>query len=68
MESNSDSIAQMKKSFRFCAIRYKTGYALDLKEVRRRFELGLISDDPNLTLEIRWGDEKVPASLACPRY
>jgi hypothetical protein len=68
MESNSDSIAQMKKSFRFCAIRYKPGYALNLKEVRRRFELGLISDDPNLTLEMRWGDEKVPASMACPRY
>jgi hypothetical protein len=66
MEQYPDSKAQMTKSFQFCSVGYKSGLALSLKEVRRRFDLSLITDDPNLKLEARWGDEK--AASTCPRY
>jgi hypothetical protein len=66
MDQRPDTTAQMTKSFQFCAVNYKSGFALSLKEIRRRFELGLISDDPNLKLEARWGDEK--AASTCRRY
>jgi hypothetical protein len=67
-ENNPDTAAQMTKSFAFCFVSHKSGYAMNLKEIRRRIDLGLLSDDPNAKLEVRWGDEKVPASSTCPRY
>jgi hypothetical protein len=62
------SRASQERGAQFCALNY--GRTISLGELRRRFAAGMISSNPNDTLEVRWGEVRGPSDRAarCPFY
>lgn len=53
-----------------CVTEYGSGRTLDLAEAKRRFFLGAISNNPNDSIEYRWGELAGPSPQAtsCPSW
>lgn len=53
-----------------CVISYGNGNRIDLAEAKRRMFAGQMSNNPNDSLEYRWGERRGPSPLAasCPSW
>lgn len=53
-----------------CVISYGTGSQIDLAEAKRRMFAGQMSNNPNDSIEYRWGERRGPSPLAasCPSW
>jgi hypothetical protein len=63
-----NSFFHLSKPAPLCMVSYKNGVSIDLQEFRHRLEQGLMSDDPNVKVEVRWGEVKSENASSCPRY